>query len=77
MVYSISSVAFQGSPYTVTEKLKNKKLNRTLANSKATELLAKNETVEKSIPKKKKPVTGLPGAYTAYCILRHRKRRFP
>ena len=53
MVLPISNVVFQASPYATTEKLKNKTLNRTLANSKATEILAKNETVEKSIPKKK------------------------
>ena len=53
MISSVSNIVFQASPYATAEKLKNKTLNRTLANNKATEILAKNETVEKSIPKKK------------------------
>lgn len=53
MIPAISSVSFQASPYVLPEKLKKNNLNRTLLNNKATEVFAKNETVQKSVPNKK------------------------
>ena len=51
----ITNVSFYGSPGTIKDKFKNKRINtRVSANNKTTELLAKNETVAKTLPKKSK-----------------------
>lgn len=57
MVAGISNISFQANSGKIPEKLSKKgqkALNRPRVNSKATEVLAKNETVQKTIPKKSK-----------------------
>ena len=57
MVTGISSIAFQAAPGKIPEKLRTKgqkAINQRVINGKTTEVLAKNETVKKSIPKKSK-----------------------
>lgn len=54
MISPISNLSFQAYPNKFPDKVKIQKYNQQLANGKTTELFAKNEVVEKSIPKKKK-----------------------
>ena len=53
MISSISNLSFQAYHNKFPDKVKIQKYNQQLANGKTTELFAKNEVVEKSIPKKK------------------------
>lgn len=53
MISPISNLSFQAYPNKFPDKVKIQKYNQQLANGKTTELFAKNEVVEKSIPKKK------------------------